>query len=97
MPGRVPCGLRLASCLCRARLADDSGRYYDLITDFVTPQLQPANDPNNPEPTQTAFAIGLQQQHAPGTVDQYNQMGFQVRPWQRDSTALPPTTHTHPS
>jgi CubicO group peptidase (beta-lactamase class C family) len=46
-----------------------SGRYYDLITDFVTPQLTT---------DQTAFGISLSQQHAPGTKDQYNQMAYQT-------------------
>jgi len=46
-----------------------SGRYYDPATDFVTPQLQT---------DQTKFAIGLSQQHPPGTVDQYNQMAYQT-------------------
>jgi len=46
-----------------------SGRYYDPATDFVTPQLQT---------DQTKFAVGLSQQHAPGTVDQYNQMAYQT-------------------
>jgi len=46
-----------------------SGRYYDPATDFVTPQLQT---------DQTKFAIGLSQQHAPGTKDQYNQMAYQT-------------------
>jgi CubicO group peptidase (beta-lactamase class C family) len=44
-------------------LRHDSGRYYDGITDFVRPQLQPS---------QTDFAIGLRQQHEPGTKYQYN-------------------------
>jgi CubicO group peptidase (beta-lactamase class C family) len=47
----------------------DSGRYYDLITDFVTPQLMNS---------QTDFAIALVQQHDPGTHYQYNQMAVQV-------------------
>jgi len=46
-----------------------SGRYYDPATDFVTPQLQT---------DQTKFAIGLSQQHPPGTKDQYNQMAYQT-------------------
>jgi len=46
-----------------------SGRYYDPATDFVTPQLLT---------DQTHFAIGLSQQHAPGTHDQYNQMAYQT-------------------
>jgi len=46
-----------------------SGRYYDPATDFVTPQL---------ETDQTKFSIHLSQQHAPGTVDQYNQMAYQT-------------------
>lgn len=58
-------------------LRHDSGRYFDLIADFVTPQLQPPNSPENPDPTQTTYAIGLPQQHPAGTVEQYNQMAFQ--------------------
>jgi len=46
-----------------------SGRYYDAVTDFVTPQL---------ETDQTKFAIGLSQQYPPGTHDQYNQMAYQT-------------------
>jgi CubicO group peptidase (beta-lactamase class C family) len=57
----------------------DSGRYYDLITDFVTSQFQPS---------QTEFAINMPktplcplrncaQQHEPGSLYQYNQMGIQ--------------------
>jgi len=46
-----------------------SGRYWDPATDFVTPQTKT---------DQTAFAIGLPQQHAPGTKDQYNQMAYQT-------------------
>jgi len=41
----------------------------DVITDFVTPQL---------EPDQTAFSIKLKQQYPPGTHDQYNQMAYQT-------------------
>jgi CubicO group peptidase (beta-lactamase class C family) len=46
-----------------------SGRYYDPVTDFATPQTM--ND-------QTNFSIHLSQQHPPGTVDQYNQMAYQT-------------------
>jgi CubicO group peptidase (beta-lactamase class C family) len=57
----------------------DSGRYYDLITDFVVSQFQES---------QTDFAVnmpvtplcplrGCPQQHAPGALYQYNQMGIQ--------------------
>jgi len=46
-----------------------SGRYFDTITDFVTPQL---------ETDQTAFSIKLSQQYPPGTHDQYNQMAYQT-------------------
>jgi len=46
-----------------------SGRYYDVVADFVTPQT--LDD-------QTAYSIKLPQQHAPGTVDQYNQMAYQT-------------------
>jgi len=46
-----------------------SGRYYDPVTDFVTPQTQT---------DQTAFSIKLAQQHVPGTKDQYNQMAYQT-------------------
>jgi CubicO group peptidase (beta-lactamase class C family) len=46
-----------------------SGRYYDPVTDFVTPQTQE---------DQTAFSIKLSQQHPPGTHDQYNQMAYQT-------------------
>jgi len=46
-----------------------SGRYYDAVTDFVTPQTQT---------DQTAFSIKLAQQHPPGTKDQYNQMAYQT-------------------
>jgi len=50
-------------------LRHNSGRYYDPASDFVTPQTKT---------DQTAFAISLPQQHAPGTVDQYNQMAYQT-------------------
>jgi len=50
-------------------LRHDSGRYYDLINDFVIPQF--LND-------QTAFGMALQQTVAPGTRNQYNQMAFQL-------------------
>jgi len=46
-----------------------SGRYYDPLTDFVTPQFQL---------DQTNFGIHLSQQHAPTTKDQYNQMAYQT-------------------
>ena len=56
----------------------DSGRYYDLITDFVLSQFQES---------QTDFAVnmpitplcprGCPQQHAPGSTYAYNQMGIQ--------------------
>jgi len=46
-----------------------SGRYYDAVADFVTPQTQT---------DQTAYSIKLPQQHAPGTKDQYNQMAYQT-------------------
>jgi len=46
-----------------------SGRYYDAVSDFVTPQL---------ETDQTKYSIKLPQAHAPGTVDQYNQMAYQT-------------------
>jgi len=46
-----------------------SGRYYDEIADFVTPQLQ--ND-------QTAYSIKLSQAYPAGTHDQYNQMAYQT-------------------
>jgi len=47
----------------------DSGRYYDFFTDFIRSQWQPS---------QTDFAIGLRQQHPPGTLYQYNQMAIQT-------------------
>lgn len=50
-------------------LRHDSGRYYDLVTDFATPQFQD---------DQTVYAIGLRQQHEPGTHNQYNQMAMQL-------------------
>jgi len=46
-----------------------SGRYYDAVADFVTPQTQG---------DQTAYSIKLPQQHVPGTKDQYNQMAYQT-------------------
>jgi len=46
-----------------------SGRYYDAVADFVTPQTKD---------DQTAYSIGLPQAHPPGTVDQYNQMAYQT-------------------
>ena len=56
-------------------LRHDSGRYYDLISDFVVPQLVGLN---GSEPsTQSEFAVSRPQTHAPGTVNQYNQMAFQ--------------------
>lgn len=50
-------------------LRHNSGRYYDLISDFVTPQLTSDSTP---------YAISLTQQFAPGTRDQYNQMAMQA-------------------
>jgi len=47
----------------------NSGRYYDPVNDFVTPQTKT---------DQTAFAISLSQQFPPGTKDQYNQMAYQT-------------------
>jgi len=46
-----------------------SGRYYDAVADFVTPQTQT---------DQTKYAIHLKQQYPPGTHDQYNQMAYQT-------------------
>jgi len=46
-----------------------SGRYYDEITDFVTPQTQE---------DQTAFSIKLPQAYPAATHDQYNQMAYQT-------------------
>jgi CubicO group peptidase (beta-lactamase class C family) len=46
-----------------------SGRYYDVITDFATPQTKP---------DQTEFSIQLPQSYPPGTHDQYNQMAYQT-------------------
>jgi len=46
-----------------------SGRYYDPLNDFVTPQTKT---------DQTQFSIGLMQQFPPGTKDQYNQMAYQT-------------------
>jgi len=46
-----------------------SGRYFDTIADFVTPQLQT---------DQTSYSIKLPQAAAPGTKDQYNQMAYQT-------------------
>jgi len=46
-----------------------SGRYFDTVADFVTPQL---------EADQTKYAIHLKQQYPPGTHDQYNQMAYQT-------------------
>jgi len=50
-------------------LRHDSGRYYELINDFVIPQFLP---------DQTAFGISLSQAVPPGTRNQYNQMAFQA-------------------
>jgi hypothetical protein len=65
-------------------LRHDSGRYYDLVSDFVVPQLTGLNGSGLP-PTQTEFAVrqegcllGPCQTHPPGTVYQYNQMAFQA-------------------
>jgi CubicO group peptidase (beta-lactamase class C family) len=57
-------------------LRHDSGRYYDPISDFVVPQLVGLN--GSQPATQTEFAVTRAQTHAPGTVDQYNQMAFQA-------------------
>jgi len=46
-----------------------SGRYWDPIEDYVTPQFFP---------DQTAYAIGLPQAHPPRTKDQYNCMAYQT-------------------
>jgi len=46
-----------------------SGRYWDPVEDYVTPQFFP---------DQTAYAIGLPQMYAPRTHDQYNCMAYQT-------------------
>jgi len=46
-----------------------SGRHYDDVGDYVTPQSQT---------DQTSYAIKLKQDHPPGTKDQYNNMGYQT-------------------
>jgi CubicO group peptidase (beta-lactamase class C family) len=76
-------------------LRHDSGRYYDLISDFVVPQLTGLNGSGLP-PTQTDYAVrqegcllGPCQAHPPGTVYQYNQMAFQaLEPVLRLATGL---------
>jgi len=50
-------------------LRHDSGRYYELINDFVIPQF--LSD-------QTSFGVSLSQAVPPGTRNQYNQMAFQA-------------------
>jgi len=46
-----------------------SGRYWDPVEDYVTPQFYP---------DQTQYAIALPQAHAPRTHDQYNCMAYQT-------------------
>jgi CubicO group peptidase (beta-lactamase class C family) len=54
----------------RNLLSNDSGRYYDFITDYTSMALQ--------APDKTAFAIGLEQQHPVGTHWEYNNSAIQV-------------------
>ncbi|MCC5950746.1 MAG: serine hydrolase [Acidimicrobiia bacterium] len=62
-------GTPSADVTIRNILSNDSGRYHDLTNDFVT--LINEDD-------QTAFAIGLDQQAAPGDVWNYNNAAIQV-------------------
>lgn len=51
-------------------LSNDSGRYYDFQTDYLTMAAG--------SPDRTAFAIGLEQQHEPGTHWEYNNSAIQT-------------------
>ncbi len=54
----------------RDLISNDSGRYWDFITDYVAMFLV--------APDKTAFAIGLGQQHEPGTYWEYNNSAIQT-------------------
>jgi CubicO group peptidase (beta-lactamase class C family) len=63
-------GVRYAQDITiRHILTMDSGRYYDPITDFITPMGKDDH---------TEFAISLPSSWAPGAVHQYAQMAFQL-------------------
>lgn len=57
------------SVTIRNLLSNDSGRYYDFRTDYL--EMTSAED-------RTAFAIGLDQQHEPGTHWEYNNSAIQT-------------------
>lgn len=54
----------------RNLVSNDSGRYQDMVSDYVTMTLQ--------EPDKTAYAIGLDQQFDPGTQWVYNNAAIQT-------------------
>jgi CubicO group peptidase (beta-lactamase class C family) len=58
------------SVTVRQLLSNDSGRYYDFNTDYLEMAVS--------APDKTAFAIGLEQQHEPGTKWDYNNSAIQV-------------------
>lgn len=54
----------------RNLVSNDSGRYQDMVSDYVTMTLQ--------EPDKTAYAVGLDQQFDPGTQWVYNNAAIQT-------------------
>jgi len=54
----------------RNLLSNDSGRYYDPVTDYRGMAIEAAD--------KTAFALGLSQQHPPGTHWEYNNSAIQT-------------------
>ncbi len=54
----------------RNLISNDSGRHWDFVTDYVKMAVRAAD--------KTAFAVGLGQQHAPGTVWIYNNSAIQT-------------------
>jgi CubicO group peptidase (beta-lactamase class C family) len=54
----------------RNLLSNDSGRYYDFVSDYTTMAIQ--------APDKTAYAIGLSQQHPVGEHWEYNNSAIQV-------------------
>ncbi len=65
----------------RNLISNDSGRHWDVITDYLRMAVQ-ADD-------KTAFAVGLDQQYPPGTVWKYNNSAIQtLEPVLREATGM---------